>query len=508
MNPYWRPIGAALILLSSQLATTVPARAAWDHAHGDGGNSGFARVDTAPAGKPHQVVQIGTLAPGAGPVIGPSGTLYVANMDGKVLAFQPDGSPAWNRILPAGSGSFFASPVVGADGSVYVVSVRQARDHRNGTTFTRYDSTLHKFSGGGGVLWTTPFPVRPVDPPPSPALAGWPAAVAPPSIWRSGSTEVVVMPVLYRYPSAAELRVLAFSTQSGAVLGNALVASKVFDVTGSGPEVTAHEWLCLVAISRAPLAPTVWMPVCSSYTEPRICELCLQDTSWPMPGVAIAADPGGGTPLVIASDALNRDTVAYRFDPATGFTEAWRVHDPARTRTSAPTDMPDRHVVALGTQEGDGRRGRLSFAGPTGPAHDRPLASWVVSPPTRLADGRIAAIEFEGQMTVFRGGVVDRSFSLLGQSIASAAASCTHVFVASVGAFTTYDANTLAQVAQVPWSGGGRSSPVIGPAGHVYGVAHAADHTDSLSVWLPPQRTTAIGRVGTACDRVVVRPQP
>src|SRR5262249_7372531 len=131
MNPYWRPIGAALILLSSQLATTVPARAAWDHAHGDGGNSGVARVDTAPASKPQQVVQIGTLAPGSGPVIGPSGTLYVANMDGKVLAFHPDGSPAWNRILPVGSGSFLASPVVGADGSVYVVSVRQARDHRN-----------------------------------------------------------------------------------------------------------------------------------------------------------------------------------------------------------------------------------------------------------------------------------------------------------------------------------------------------------------------------------------
>ena len=48
--------------------------------------------------------------------------------------------------------------------------------------------------------------------------------------------------------------------------------------------------------------------------------------------------------------------------------------------------------------------------------------------------------------------------------------------------------------------------------GYVYGVTHggdrfAADRTDSLYVWPPPQRTTAIGLAGTACDRVVVHPQ-
>jgi hypothetical protein len=130
-----------------------------------------------------------------------------------------------------------------------------------------------------------------------------------------------------------------------------------------------------------------------------------------------------------------------------------------------------------------------------------------VAPPTRLPDGREAVVEFDGYLTLFRGGVFDRRVPLMGQSIASAAASCTHVFVASVSAFTTYDARTLVQVAQVPWSGGGRSSPVIGPTGFVYAIMHAVDHTDSLFVWPPPQRTTAIGRIGTACDRVVVHPQ-
>jgi hypothetical protein len=508
MNPSWRPIGAALIVFCSQLATAAPAVGAWDHAHGDGGNSGFAKVDTAPAATPQQVVKLGILAPGAGPVIGPSGMLYVGMIDGRLLAFQPNGTPAWNRILPARS---LASPVVGADGSVYIASVRRAREPSGGGT--RYDSTLHKFSGDGGVFWAVPLPAQPVNPPKVPALAGWPAAVAPPSMWRSGSTEVVVMPVLYSYPSSAELRVLAFSTQSGGVVGNALVASKTFEVTGTGPAApdwTVDEWVCTLTF----LVSRSFSPTClTSLKYPNTCgELCLKDTSWPMPGVAIAPDSGGSAPLVIVSDELSRYTVGYRFDPATGFNEAWRVPDPARTRTSAPTVLPDLHRVVLGAREGDGSRGRLSFVGPGTPAHDRPVKSWVVSPPTRLLDGRIAVIEFEGELTVFQGGIVDRSTALVGQSIASAAASCTHLFVASAAAFTTYDANTLAQVAQVPWSGGGRSSPVIGPTGYVYGVTHggdrfAADRTDSLYVWPPPQRTTAIGLAGTACDRVVVHPQ-
>src|SRR5262245_9285899 len=343
MNPYWRPIGAALIILSSQLATTVPADGAWDHAHGDGANSGFARVDTAPAGPPRQLnVQLGILSSGVGPVVGPSGVLYVGTADGRLLAFQPDLNPAWNRSLP---GRSLASPVVGADGSVYIASVRRTREPSGGGE--RYDSTLHKFSAGGGAFWAVPLPVRPVNPPPLPAIAGWPAAVAPPSIWRSGSTEVVVMPVLYRFPSAAELRVLAFSTQSGAVLGNALVASKVFDVTGSGPG--PDEWLCDLH-----LTPTCFF---IRFKEPKLGGSFLEDTSWPMPGVAIAPDPGGGAPLVIVSDELTQNTIAYRFDPAAGFSEAWRTHDPGRTRTSAPTVFPHFNRVVLGAQEGNGSRG-------------------------------------------------------------------------------------------------------------------------------------------------------
>jgi hypothetical protein len=87
---------------------------------------------------------------------------------------------------------------------------------------------------------------------------------------------------------------------------------------------------------------------------------------------------------------------------------------------------------------------------------------------------------------------ITKGLPLKGESIAAAAASCTHLFVASVDAFTTYDAATLKQVARVTWSGGGRTSPAIGPTGFVYGVTHAFDQTglqrDSLVVFAAPHR--------------------
>jgi hypothetical protein len=354
MTRFRRSMVGAQITGLAHLISSLPAGAVWDHAHGDSANTGFARVDTAPASKPQQTVQVGTLAPGAGPVIGPNGTVYVANTAGKVLAFHPDGTPAWNRILHIPD-PYLASPVVGADGAVYATSVRKEHDRdRSGhlnQVFTRYESTLRKFTGDGGVLWSVRLPVVPKDPPPSPSLAGWPLATASPSIWRSGSTEVVVMPVLYNYMSSVELRLMAFSTESGAVLGNTVVGRRMAEITATGPDLTASEALCLAAV-LAHVAAVFAVPCLFHYNEPLVCNACLSDIGWPMPAVAIAPDRRGGPPSVIVSDEPNGDTVGYTFNLATGFAESFRVHDPARRRTSPPTVLPDGHV-ALGTRDSD-----------------------------------------------------------------------------------------------------------------------------------------------------------
>jgi hypothetical protein len=500
MTRHCQPMIAALITASALLVPSLPA-GAWDHAHGDSANTGFARVITAPALKPHQTIPIGTLAPGAGPVIGPTGMLYVGTMHGKVLAFQPDGTPAWTKLLPLGD-PFLASPVVDAEGAVYLAStLKDEGPAKGGGTVTRYQSTLHKLSGDtGAFFWSVPLPL--MGPDRSTRDAGGPVAAAPPSIWRSGSIEVVVMPTLYNYPSGIELRLLAFAPQNGALLGNTLVTSKPVEVTSDGGWFDGWDlvnWGCVLAIGAAGAV----FPCPIRYHEPIRCDLC---PSWPMPGVAIVPDRRG-SPLVIVSSELSQDTVAYRFDPATGFTEGFRVHDAARYRTSTPTALPDGHIV-MGTEDQKGTQGRVTFAGSAAPPlADRKNLGWIGAAPTRLQDGKVVVVQIAGDVAVLRANAntIFGRFKLGSESLASAAASCTHFFVATHDAFTTFDARTFRQIAQVPWSGGGLSSPVIGPAGHVYGVMHAADQTDFLFVWSPPSAPATVpGVLAPACDPVVI----
>jgi hypothetical protein len=93
--------------------------------------------------------------------------------------------------------------------------------------------------------------------------------------------------------------------------------------------------------------------------------------------------------------------------------------------------------------------------------------------------------------------------SLNGPSIASAAASCTHLFVSSDDELVTFDVKTMSPVARVPWTEGGRHAPIIGPLGHVYAMTNFG-----LFVFAPPSKS-ALSRVVvplTSCDSVVRNP--
>jgi outer membrane protein assembly factor BamB len=87
---------------------------------------------------------------------GGDGTVFVGNLFGQVLAFSPDGAPLWSRQLPAGQW-VAASPVIGADGSVYAdgsgYEVSETRQLVPGTTSDfSYQSTLSRFSAAGDIL--------------------------------------------------------------------------------------------------------------------------------------------------------------------------------------------------------------------------------------------------------------------------------------------------------------------------------------------------------------------
>src|SRR5262249_54185117 len=72
---------------------TSLSHAAWQSAHGDSANTGFERVDTAPAEHPSQTQPLGSIAPGANPVVGPTGDVYIGNLEGELRALHGDGRP-------------------------------------------------------------------------------------------------------------------------------------------------------------------------------------------------------------------------------------------------------------------------------------------------------------------------------------------------------------------------------------------------------------------------------
>jgi hypothetical protein len=247
--------------------------------------------------------------------------------------------------------------------------------------------------------------------------------------------------------------------------------------------------------------------------EPFHCRdfsVCLpDDVGAPQPGIAIWQNPAGGAPSVVVSDG-KLDTVGYTFDPARGFAESFRVHDTRRTTAAGPMVLPDGHSVVgttdhFGTDQ-DRKQGRVTFAGPNTVAlsdiNENPdFFPGIDASPSQLADGRLVVVgRYDRYLTLSgRASVLARlgnqaqsvGIHFDGESVAPAAASCSYFYIASTGAFTTFDLRTLRAVAAVPWYGGGRSPPAIGPGGHVYAVASSAMFV------FPPAR--AVTNVGTAC---------
>ena len=422
------------------------AASAWQTAHGDPDNSGAVDVRTVRAINPIATVVVGDMEPGAGPVVAPDGTVYVGNARGVLMAFRPDGTPYWSRDI-GGFQSIMSSPVLGSDGSVYLIGAATVRDHITDPPTTRHVLELHKFTVGGEWLWHTPIP----------GAADRDLVVsAPPNILRVQGEDVILLPTAAGF----SVRLTALSGGSGQPLAHEAVSSIVPKVTGGA---SWDDIICLLA-------------ACFSVTIPIPPEQRLPaGLKRPFPAVAVYTPKDGGTPLIFMSDGLD-DLMGLAFTGA-GFEERFRIHDEDRTLISTPLAWPDGHAMisTLGDE-----RAEVLYAG-DGSSTIRAPGPLTYTAPTSLGGSRHALVHSDGGVTIMSGVTILAQISLPGQSIASAAASRNHLFVSTASALYTLDKQSMAQLAVFQWSNGGVSQPVIGPQGHVYAIAHGI-----LYVFRPP----------------------
>lgn len=459
---------AILVLLYILASVSSTLAASWPTAHGSPTNTGFARVDTHPATFPTGFADVGRVAPGASPVTGPDGTVYIGNLAGEVIALFPDGRPLWKRKINPEHGAIFASPAVGADGSIYVVSSKTYMDHRSGVAIPLHMSFLHKFSPGAAWVFFRPFPMSSLYP-----FTDGGATTAPPNIWFSNGTEAIMVPVEYRGLGRSELRLIAFST-GGVVIGNQRVTLQIYDTSGSSSGFLQALVDCFVSFPEGCI---------SNISGPPPQEI-LPEASWPQPGVAVSTDPQV-SPYIWLADGI-RSTIVYAFNPAAGFSEIYRFSD-RFDRFSSPPVALDSLDAVVGTEHGD-----LKFE------HSGFLVHYtnpITAAPTRMADGRLAVIGRNGQVSIVSNHSEVLWLPLNGPSIASAAASCTHLFVSSTNELVTFDAKSMTPIARVPWTDGGRSAPIIGPQGHVYAMTNFG-----LFVFPPPQPLPIAGVAPPACS--------
>ena len=448
---------AAFLISASQQAE------AWQTAHGKPDNTGAVDVSTAPAAAPlPSPPQVGGIAPGAGPVIAPDGTVYVINGRGKLMSFRADGTLGWSRDI--GNQGALSSPALGSDGSIYVIGAVRIRDKTTNPPTTREIAELHKFSAGGAYLWHVPLP----------GAQGGLTTSAPPNIMRVGGHELVLVPTV-RLFGGFETRLTGFAADSGGVLADTLVSGFVPETTGGvdggaldviGLYMTfGHGFGSFDSPSASGQGPNDVLP---------------DNMRIPFPAVAVFTPAAGGESLVMMSDGF-RDLVGYTFSGG-GFVERFRVHDDKRYLSSPPLAWPDGHaMISTGafktTTEAMFAGWNMSTIYAAGPL--------TLAAPAALGRSRFALVHRNGGVTILRGAAIEKAVQVPGQSIASPAASREHIFVSTASALHTFDKETLQEVAKFSWQRGGTSPVAIGPQGHVYAIA------DGRLYVFPPVQATA-----------------
>jgi hypothetical protein len=441
------------VITAAFLAATAGPAWSWQTGHGHTDNSGFVDVPTAAVKTPIATIpRLGGIGAGAGPVVAPNGTVYIGNARGKLMSFSADGTPGWSIDLGA---PIPASPALSGEGSIYVVSTASVRDHTVEPVVTRTITQLHKVSHAGVEIWRKALPR---------VYAGL-IGSAPPNVWIFDGSEVVLVPSVFRQDGGQfEAHLTAFAS-TGEFLADTKIGSLFGDVTG--------EWADLFSFGAPEATPV----------ERTVNDLP-EKIIYPFPAAAIYAPAPNVEPKIFVTDGY-RDVVGYTFNGE--FKEFYREHLTDGFVLSTPMAWIDGHaVLSIG---GGSKLPEIFFAAEF--QASRIPGPYSIAAPTQMSNARIAFVEYGGGLTVMRGAATVRTVTLPGQSMASAAASRTHLFVSTASALHVFDAQLIEEVAKFDWVRGGMSPPVIGPQGHVYAVAD-----DKLYIFAPPVKSSATADAG------------
>ena len=268
------------------------------------------------------------------------------------------------------------------------------------------------------------------------------------------------MPAYYPNLNGFDLQLVAF-TPFGSVMSDTRVATITRDVSG-GSSIWGwiRDFFTLRFSTNVPAFPFAPLPD---------------------PGVAIAPRDGA-SPAIVLTEGLTGGTLAYELSQAVGLRLLYRRVQRGRVPLTTGLSLSDGAVLApTARRDGDGiltdpriARTRIDGQG----YMDVTGITESVAPLTRMLDGRVTSVTRDFGIEVFSIPTLQLSVPLQGQSIAPAAASRNHVFVSTTAGFHSIDARTLDVVGRFDWTGGGLSSPALGPDGRIYALA-----ADALHVW-------------------------
>ena len=360
---------------------------------------------------------------------------------------------------------------------------------------------LHKFSPTGAPQWRRGLPSRP-----TPYLAlDQGIAHAAPRIWRHGDVEVLMVGVTHGLRRAEAATMLAFSAATGDLLGSVElgVDPDNHDVTGgSNPlsdfvDALVDVWDRLTSFS-ATIGGCDWF-------DCRVHAARYDRLTWRVPEIGIKAVADDRPPeIVVTSDVRDHLTQGFLFDPASGFTRVWVGSEPGRVLGGVPMLLSNR-IAAVGLLFEGEPYWKVVIGGPDGAARqdvDVPLYSGM----SLMTDGRIAmASDFRLNVAHPSGTV--QTIDLDGRTHASAAASCSHLYVGTSRRLLSLDRHTLAVVSDFPILGGGTTGPVIGPLGDLHYAIQTQEGRTLLMFWPAPEQP-APGTIGAQLCAGTIRVDP